>query len=223
MKRKIIICLLAAALCALSAGCGAKPDESSPSVPQTPPEVQEPSSPEPQAQPESQEPAAPQPEVQDPPASQAPPQEPSEVPEPSVPEPAPVQAPEPAPEPEPAPAEEAVDLTGIWRDNQQGTSGGRCYMEITGTSDEYTIDIYWGSSARETHHWQLFGAYDEAARAIPYIGTHFLDTTLDNGNIQQTVMLKGLAGTLALDGTGALLWTDDNEQTGEGMIFEREA
>lgn len=182
MKRKIIICLLAAALCALSAGCGAKPDGSSPSVPQTPPETQEP----------------------------------------PAPEPAPVQAPEPVSEPEPAPEEEAADLTGTWRDDQRGTSGGRCYMEITGTSDEYTIDIYWGSSARETHHWQLFGAYDEAAKALPYIGTHFLDTTLDGGNIQQTVMLKGLTGTLALNSSGALLWSDDNEQTGEGMAFLRE-
>lgn len=194
MRRKIIICLLAAALCALSAGCGAKPDGSSPSVPQSPPETQEP------------------------PASQAP----SEAPEPPVPEPAPVQAPEPVSEPEPAPEEEAADLTGTWRDDQRGTSGGRCYMEITGTSDDYTIDIYWGSSARETHHWQLFGAYDEAAKALPYIGTHFLDTTLDGGNIQQTVMLKGLTGTLALDSSGALLWSDDNEQTGEGMAFLRE-
>lgn len=195
MKRKIIICLLAAALCALSAGCGAKPDGSSPSVPQSPPETQEP------------------------PASQAP----SEAPEPPAPEPAPVQAPEPVSEPEPAPEEEAADLTGTWRDDQRGTSGGRCYMEITGTSDDYTIDIYWGSSASETHHWQLFGAYDEAAREIPYIGTHFLDTSLDGGNIQQTVMLKGLTGSLRLDDTGALLWNDSNEQTGEGMTFLRES
>lgn len=195
MRRKIIICLLAAALCALSAGCGAKPDGSSPSVPQSPPETQEP------------------------PASQAP----SEAPEPPAPEPAPVQAPEPVSEPEPAPAEEATDLTGTWRDDQRGTSGGRCYMEITGTSDDYTIDIYWGSSASETHHWQLFGAYDEAAREIPYIGTHFLDTSLDGGNIQQTVMLKGLTGSLRLDDTGALLWNDSNEQTGEGMTFLRES
>jgi hypothetical protein len=195
MRRKIIICLLAAALCALSAGCGAKPDGSSPSVPQSPPETQEP------------------------PASQAP----SEAPEPPAPEPAPVQAPEPVSEPEPAPEEEAADLTGTWRDDQRGTSGGRCYMEITGTSDDYTIDIYWGSSASETHHWQLFGAYDEAAREIPYIGTHFLDTSLDGGNIQQTVMLKGLTGSLRLDDTGALLWNDSNEQTGEGMTFLRES
>ena len=195
MRRKIIICLLAAALCALSAGCGAKPDGSSPSVPQSPPETQEP------------------------PASQAP----SEAPEPPAPEPAPVQAPEPVSEPEPAPEEEAADLTGTWRDDQRGTSGGRCYMEITGTSDDYTIDIYWGSSASETHHWQLFGAYDEAAREIPYIGTHFLDTSLDGGNIQQTVMLKGLTGSLRLDDTGALLWNDSKEQTGEGMTFLRES
>ena len=195
MRRKIIICLLAAALCALSAGCGAKPDGSSPSVPQSPPETQEP------------------------PASQAP----SEAPEPPAPEPAPVQAPEPVSEPEPAPEEEAADLTGTWRDDQRGTSGGRCYMEFTGTSDDYTIDIYGGSSASETHHWQLFGAYDEAAREIPYIGTHFLDTSLDGGNIQQTVMLKGLTGSLRLDDTGALLWNDSNEQTGEGMTFLRES
>ena len=32
----------------------------------------------------------------------------------------------------------------------------------------------------------------------------------------------GLTGTLALDSSGALLWSDDNEQTGEGMAFLRE-
>ena len=111
MRRKTIICLLAAALCALSAGCGAKPDGSSPSVPQSPPETQEP------------------------PASQAP----SEAPEPPAPEPAPVQAPEPVSEPEPAPEEEAADLTGTWRDDQRGTSGGRCYMEITEQADRKSV------------------------------------------------------------------------------------
>ena len=199
MKRRIMLCLLTGMLCVLLTSCGEKPDP----VSQTRPEVQEP--------PAAQEPSQP-------------PQVPAEALEPSAAEPeVPSQAPEPTPEPAPAPAEKAVDLTGTWRDGQRGTSGGRCFMEITGTSGDYTIDIYWGSSASETHHWQLFGAYDEAAREIPYIGTHFLDTTLDGGNIQQTVMLKGLTGSLRLDDTGALLWNNSNEQTGEGMTFLRES
>ena len=209
MKRRIVLCLLTGTLCILLASCGAKPDPVS------------------KTQPEVQRPASSQPEVQEPPAAQEPsqsPQVPAEALEPSAAEPEVLfQAPEPTPEPAPVPAEEAVDLTGTWRDDQRGTSGGRCFMEITGTSDDYTIDIYWGSSASETHHWQLFGAYDEAAREIPYIGTHFLDTSLDGGNIQQTVMLKGLTGSLRLDDTGALLWNDSNEHTVEGMTFLRES
>ena len=196
MKRITMRYLLAAALCLLLMGCGEKSVEQR-SEPAAPPEAQEPAVPD--SPPEAGAPAA----SDEQPAAPA----------------------EPKGEEPVLPEADGVEsqYTGTWRDGARGTSGGRCFMEITGTSGDYTIDIYWGSSASETHHWQLFGAYDEAAREIPYIGTHFLDTTLDGGNIQQTVMLKGLTGSLRLADTGALLWNNSNEQTGEGMTFLRES
>ena len=106
-----------------------------------------------------------------------------------------LQGPDPAPEPEalpeePAPTEPdgiAGSYVGTWRDDARGTSGGRCFMEIACEDGEnYSIDIWWGSSAAETSHWQYTGTYDETWEGIDYIGTRYRETTQADGTVEQT-------------------------------------
>ena len=145
-------------------------------------------------------------------------------------------APEPAPETPPSQGEEpvlpeesggeepgvAAGYTGTWRDDARGTSGGRCFMEIACEDGEnYAVDIWWGSSAAETTHWQYTGTYDETWKGIDYIGTRYREVTQADGTVERTAELEEATGLLYLE-DGALLWEDTFEHTGEGMRFGRE-
>ena len=154
------------------------------------------------------------------------PASPAPVPEPEIQEPA---VPEPAPEPEalpeePAPTEPdgiAGSYVGTWRDDARGTSGGRCFMEIACEDGEnYSIDIWWGSSAAETSHWQYTGTYDETWEGIDYIGTRYRETTQADGTVERTAELEEATGLLYLE-DGVLLWEDTFEHRGDGMKFQR--
>ena len=211
MKTKILSCLLAAVLCALLAGCGTKGKEPAP---------------------------APAPDPVQPVQDAVQPETPATTPEP---EPAPDPAPAPTPEPDPAPqdtqpaepvlpasdAEEgsggiAESYVGAWRDDARGTSGGRCFMEISCEDGvNYSIDIWWGSSAAETTHWQYTGTYDEIWEGIDYIGTRYRETTQADGTVEKVAELEEATGLLYLE-DGALLWEDTFEHTGEGMKFQKE-
>ena len=154
------------------------------------------------------------------PASPAPSPEP-EMQAPAVPEPAP--EPEALPE-DPAPPEPdgiADSYVGAWRDDARGTSGGRCFMEIACEDGEnYSIDIWWGSSAAETSHWQYTGIYDETREGIDYIGTRYRETTQADGTVERTAELEEATGLLYLE-DGVLLWEDTFEHRGDGMKFQR--
>ena len=194
MKRITMRYLLAAALCLLLMGCGEK------SVEQRP---------EPAAPPEAQEPAVPDspPEAGAPAASDEQPEVPAE----------------PKGEEPVLPEADSVEsqYTGTWRDGARGTSGGRCFMEIACADGVYTIDIWWGSSAAETSHWQYTGTYDDIWEGIDYIGTRYTETTQADGTVEQIAVLEEATGLLYLE-DGVLLWEDTFEHTGEGMKFQRE-
>lgn len=149
------------------------------------------------------------------------------APEPEIQTPA---VPEPSPEPEappedPAPPELdgiAAQYVGAWRDAKDGTSGGRCFLEIACEDGEnYEIDIWWGNSAAETTHWQYTGTYDEIWEGIDYIGTRYTETTQADGTVEQTAGLEEATGLLYLE-DGVLLWEDTFEHKGDGMKFQRE-
>ncbi len=96
-------------------------------------------------------------------------------------------------------------------------------MEIACEDGEnYSIDIWWGSSAAETSHWQYTGTYDETWEGIDYIGTRYRETTQADGTVEQTAELEEATGLLYLE-DGVLLWEDTFEHTGDGMKFQREA
>ncbi len=209
MKTKIMSCLLAAVLGALLAGCGKK----------EPPAPAPASDPAPQSEPAAPAQSEPQPEAPEPATTP----EPDTTPEPSA-----------APEPEEAPGiqpEEPVlpetdDISagyvGTWRDDPRGTSGGRCFMEIACEDGvNYSIDVWWGSSAAETTHWQYTGVYDEIWEGIDYIGTRYRETTQADGTVEKVAELEEATGLLYLE-DGALLWEDTFEHTGEGMKFRKE-
>ena len=94
-------------------------------------------------------------------------------------------------------------------------------MEIACEDGEnYSIDIWWGSSAAETSHWQYTGTYDETWEGIDYIGTRYRETTQADGTVEQTAELEEATGLLYLE-DGVLLWEDTFEHTGDGMKFQR--
>lgn len=228
MKKRTMGRLLAALLCVMLAGCGVKnePPAATPApAPQTETEVQPPADPEIRTEPEPQMPPSQGAE--------------SEKSVPAAPDPAPPADPEPAPEPqappsqgeEPVLAQEpggeeasvAAEYTGTWRDAPRGTSGGRCFMEIACEDGvNYDIDIWWGSSAAETTHWQYTGTYDESWKGIDYIGTRYREVTQADGSVEKAAELEEATGLLYLE-DGVLLWEDTFEHTGEGMRFSREA
>lgn len=195
MRRITMRYLLAAALCLLLAGCGEKSVEQKP---------------EPAALPEAEEPAVPDspPEAGAPDVSDEQPEVPAE----------------PRGEEPVLPEADGVEsqYTGTWRDGARGTSGGRCFMEITCADGVYAIDIWWGSSAAETSHWQYTGTYDDIWEGIDYIGTRYREVTQADGTVQQTVELEEATGLVYLDEDGNLLWEDTFEHTGDGMVFSRE-
>ena len=204
MKTKIMSCLLAAVLCALLAGCGAKetpapapaPDPALPVQDVTQPETPT-AAPEPATTPELD--AAPEPEeTQD------------------------VQPEEPV-LPEAAGNDDiSASYVGTWRDAPRGTSGGRCFMEIACEDGvNYSIDIWWGSSAAATTHWQYTGTYDEIWEGIDYIGTRYMETTQADGTVEKSAELEEATGLIYLE-DGALLWEDTFEHTGDGMKFQKE-
>lgn len=195
MKRITMRYLLAAALCLLLMGCGEKSVEQR-SEPAAPPEAQEPAVPD--SPPEAGAPAA----SDEQPAAPA----------------------EPKGEEPVLPEADGVEsqYTGTWRDGARGTSGGRCFMEIACADGVYTIDIWWGSSAAETSHWQYTGTYDDIWEGIDYIGTRYREVTQADGTVQQTAELEEATGLIYLDEDGNLLWEDTFEHTGDGMVFSRE-
>lgn len=209
MKTKLLICLLAAALCALPAGCGTKAETPAPD----PTPRNEPAAPaQSEPQPESPEPATtPEPDA-------AP--EPDATPEPE--ETQEVQPEEPGLPESDGSNDISASYVGFWRDDARGTSGGRCFMEIACEDGvNYNIDIWWGSSAAETTHWQYTGTYDEIWEGIDYIGTRYRETTQADGTVEKVAELEEATGLLYLE-DGALLWEDTFEHTGEGMKFQKE-
>lgn len=202
MKKRTMGRLLAAALCVLLAGCGTGDEKNAPAEPEPAPQT------EPEVQPQEAPAAQPEPETQ-PPEVQTPPSQGEE----------PVPAQESAGEADGV----AASYVGTWRDDARGTSGGRCFMEIAcGDGVHYDIDIWWGSSAAETTHWQYTGTYDEIWKGIDYIGTRYREVTQADGSVEKTAELEEATGLLYLE-DGALLWEDTFEHTGEGMKFNKEA
>lgn len=128
---------------------------------------------------------------------------------------------------EPVPPEAAGGIAdscvGTWRDGPQGTSGGRCSMEIAcGDGVHYDIYIYWGCSSATARYWNLTGTYDETQAGIAYTGIQFYGTTLSDGTVERSEETEDEEGLIRLE-DGVLLWEDTVKHKGEGMAFIREA
>lgn len=201
MKKRTTMILLTAALWALLAGCGMKTEPPAPA-----PQGETAGYAQDGAQTEPEDAAEPDPAPGSEKEAQG------------------LQPAEPAlPDPEGEAGSVADSYMGTWRDDAQGTSGGRCYMEIACEDGKnYNIDIWWGNSAAETTHWQYTGTYDETWEGIDYIGTRYTETTQADGTVDKVVELEEATGLLYLQ-DGVLLWEDTFEHTGDGMKFQKEA
>lgn len=119
----------------------------------------------------------------------------------------------PEPETPPAPAKAEArfsdQYTGVWRDGEDGASGGQCAMTIACEDGaHYTIDITWAED-----RWEYTGTYDEIWEDIDYIGTRYA---------REEAALEEATGLVYLDEDGTLLWEDTFEHRGDGLKFQRE-
>ena len=233
MKTKMLSCLLAAALCALLAGCGAKSGE--PALAPDPAPQSDPAAPaQDEAQPET---SAATPELEE--------SQDAQLPEPATPVqdtvlPTSVSEPDAAPEPEETQdvqpeepvlpeADGSDDISasymGTWRNDSPGSmSNGRCSMEIDCEDGvNYDINIFWGSSSATARYWHFTGTYDETQAGIAYhTGIQFYGTSLSDGTIERTEETENEEGLIRLE-DGVLYWEDMTGFVGDEMDFNRES
>ena len=88
--------------------------------------------------------------------------------------------------------------------------------------DEAWITIEWGSSAWEAARWDIVGRLDTETMTITYSGvTKSVITYDENGEVKsQEPEYEDGSGFVAFNNDGAMLWHEDQSESGEDMIFE---
>lgn len=109
----------------------------------------------------------------------------------------------------------AEDYLGSWQ-------CGRCSITISQKGDSYPVNIIWGSSASESAEWSYLCRYDEeTATLICDSGAKMANVVYDdNGKEKETVLYSDGSGSFKVRGD-ILTWTDNKEDRGKDMIFER--
>lgn len=118
---------------------------------------------------------------------------------------------------EPVLAEDALTpFLGTWQD----PDAPQCQMSVSREENGCRIDIIFTSGA-DRAIWQLAGSYDEIWEGVAYLGTRWDEHTLENGEVERTLVREEATGLLYFDGGETLLWLDDFDHTGENLAFVR--
>lgn len=116
----------------------------------------------------------------------------------------------------PMPAEAAV-YEGAWQCD-------RATAEMYWEEEGFKVLISWGSSAWETTEWEYSCFYhedDNTLVSMPFgIRTDLVYD--DNGNeTSATTVYDDGQATFKIDENGHLIWIDEKENAGDGMLFEK--
>ena len=96
----------------------------------------------------------------------------------------------------------------------------RCSIEIKKSKKAYVATITWGSSAFETSFWTYPCTFDKKTTSLVCKGgaVHKDVTYSDDGKEKTKIIYKDGSGSFKIV-SGTLRWTDDKENSGEGMCF----
>ena len=116
----------------------------------------------------------------------------------------------------PMPAEAAV-YEGAWQCD-------RATAEMYWEEEGFKVLISWGSSAWETTEWEYSCFYhedDNTLVSMPF-GSRTDLVYDDNGNeTSATTVYDDGQATFKIDENGHLIWIDEKENAGDGMLFEK--
>ena len=96
----------------------------------------------------------------------------------------------------------------------------RCSIEIKKSKKVYVATITWGSSAFETSFWTYPCTFDKKTTSLVCKGgaVHKDVTYSDDGKEKTKIIYKDGSGSFKIV-SGTLRWTDDKENSGDGMCF----
>ncbi len=101
---------------------------------------------------------------------------------------------------------------------------GRGNLSITGQgSNEYLIEVWWGSSAAEHSEWVMHGQYDESTATITYSDCEKHDYTLkEDGEIESdvTAYTDG-KGSIKIVDDSTIIWTDEEDHIADDVPMTR--
>ena len=115
------------------------------------------------------------------------------------------------------PAPDPDHFSGIWECE-------RASIEITWEEEGYRVLIEWNSSALETTTWEYSCLYHEENDTI--VSTPFgIRTEIvfdeNSDDVTYTQVYDDGTATFSIDEEGHLIWLDEKENAGEGMLFDR--
>ena len=112
-----------------------------------------------------------------------------------------------ASKPTPTPAFTVKSMEGVY--TEQSGQGG--VLQLTALDDANAkIVIDWPTSATQTSHWEMSGAYDAAKNALAYTNAVLTEQTADaQGGKSERIVSSNGSGSFAI-GSGKLTWTDDS-------------
>lgn len=114
----------------------------------------------------------------------------------------------------------SAEFSGSWIDS----TSQRAVMDIQSDGVYYNIEINWGSSAFENTKWLFTGMYDAARGGIVYASGQRIEEvyTAEGVDPKQTFVYEDGTGFFEWK-DGKIYWTDEKENMGAEMVFEKDA
>ena len=119
-------------------------------------------------------------------------------------------------EPAAQPAPDPDNWSGVWQCD-------RASIEIVWEEEGYRVLVRWGSSAWEETEWEYSCYYhedDNTLVSMPFGMRTDLVYSEESELPAYTIVYEDGQATFSLDEEGHLIWTDEKENAGEGMLFE---
>ena len=119
-------------------------------------------------------------------------------------------------EPAAQPAPDPDNWSGVWQCD-------RASIEIVWEEEGYRVLVRWGSSAWEETEWEYSCYYhedDNTLVSMPFGMRTDLVYSEESELPAYTIVYEDGQATFPLDEEGHLIWTDEKENAGEGMLFE---
>ena len=111
------------------------------------------------------------------------------------------------------------NILGTFADN----AAGRCSIEITAADEpgQYHIEIFWGSSAFQTAHWEMTGKrmQNDSGMLLYTDAKHTIITFTSENESSEEVVYENGKGSFTLQNANELVWNDANDHAADDLLF----